>query len=168
MRQFLVAALLTMSLAAVCTTESAALFRRRRCPPPCPCPCPCPAPCSPLAYAPPVAPPAPVAPPVTITIKGKTYVITDTGERGEFEHDKVVTAPGEAPCPDDGETFCGTQRRAAKISIAPNTTIEAFDDVGGLLPTLVPDLTMRDKHIPRGATSNRIPEENRNVQVKKA
>jgi hypothetical protein len=115
-----------------------------------------------------VTPPPTVAPTVTITIKGKTYVVTDTGERGEYEHDKVVTAPGEAPCPDDGETFCGTQRRAAKISIAPNTTMEPFDDVGGLLPTLVPDPTMRAKNISRGAGSNRVPEENRNVHVKKA
>ena len=143
MRKFFAMLIVTAALAAVCTLESPArgLFRRH-CSPACP-PCPCPCPASACSVAPPLAPAA------TITIKGKTYQLLDTGERGDFEHDRVPPpAPGQAPCPNDGETFCGTARRAAKLSIAPHPTVENFANLGGLLDSLPTDQTMKNLSIP--------------------
>ena len=166
MRKLFVLMVLATALVAAVTPESSAFFRRRRCPPPCP-PCPCPTPCPPVAFAPAPFVPLPPAVPATVTIRNKVYQIVDTGERGDFEHDVVrPPSPGEAPCPDDGETFCGTARRKAKTSIAEANLEPPFDNLGALLNSLPADPAMRALNIPHGATSGRVAQENRNVKVK--
>ena len=66
-----------------------------------------------------------------------------------------------------GDKFSGTQRKAAKLSIAAAPT-KTYADVRSLVNSLVPDADManRTPKISKAATSNRVAEEKRNVRVK--
>jgi hypothetical protein len=66
-----------------------------------------------------------------------------------------------------GNTFTGTARRAAKISIAKAKT-EVFKDIKALVKSLTPDNDMRN-HVPKiktDAKSDRVAEEQRNIRVR--
>lgn len=65
------------------------------------------------------------------------------------------------------ENFAGSDRKAAKISIA-HGDLEVFDDLGELLDSLAPDEDMinHDPEITRDEHSDRVEEELRNVRVK--
>ena len=65
------------------------------------------------------------------------------------------------------ETFRGTSRKAAKLSIA-DAEVEEFEDLIGLIETLPADedMTSHDPPIQTDATSGRVDEENRNVRVR--
>ena len=94
--------------------------------------------------------------------KGKTYRLTVTNERGDFEHDKKAppSLTGR-PETDDGEVFMGSARKVAKTSIsdAEVTTFASLDD---LLATLPLDSKMRKKPL---KNSPRVEEEEKNVTV---
>ena len=65
-----------------------------------------------------------------------------------------------------GETFQGTARRAAKISLA-DAKVEVFQDLRDLIQSLPPDKEMKD-HKPKikeDKGSNRVEKERRNVRV---
>lgn len=66
-----------------------------------------------------------------------------------------------------GDKFGGTQRRAAKLSIAAAPT-KTFADLRSLVNSLVPheDMANRTPKISKTATSNRVTEEKRNIRVK--
>lgn len=66
-----------------------------------------------------------------------------------------------------GDSFQGTARKAAKLSIAKAPT-EAFDDVKKLIASLTPDAQMKKLKPPitTDAKSNRVGEEKRNVRVR--
>jgi hypothetical protein len=65
------------------------------------------------------------------------------------------------------DNFTGTQRRAAKISIA-KAPVRTYTDLRTLIKSLAPDQSMTDRtpKISRAATSDRVAEEKRNVRVK--
>jgi hypothetical protein len=64
-----------------------------------------------------------------------------------------------------GDTFGGTKRRAAKLSISAAPT-KTYKDVRTLIGTLPAHEEMVALHIPTGATSGRVPVEERNARVK--
>jgi hypothetical protein len=77
---------------------------------------------------------------------------------------RSFTATAAAPA---GNAFKGTARKAAKVSIAA-APIEEFDDLKALIATLPAEAGMIN-HVPRitkGAKSDRVLEEKRNVRVK--
>src|SRR5437016_10587930 len=63
-----------------------------------------------------------------------------------------------------GDSFGGTDRKAAKLSIA-KAPVEDFNDVAALVASLPSIDTMKKLKIPLGANSNRVKQEMRNVQV---
>jgi hypothetical protein len=73
-----------------------------------------------------------------------------------------LTAPRAMPA---DNSFGGTQRKAAKLSIA-DAPIEPFNDVSDLIDTFQDHNTMRGKQIPTTADSDRVDEEKRNVRVR--
>ena len=93
---------------------------------------------------------------------GTTYRILRTREADAY--DRVAhAAPPAAP----SENFAGTSRRAAKLSLATGA-LEPFADVQALVASLVPDQLMihHQPPITTDAASGRVPEEERNVQVR--
>ena len=66
-----------------------------------------------------------------------------------------------------GDTFRGTARKAAKISIA-ETEVEIFEDIKDLIETLPAkeDMTSHQPPITTDAKSGRVDEEKRNVRVR--
>jgi hypothetical protein len=62
------------------------------------------------------------------------------------------------------EEFLGTSRKASKTSIS-KSPVEDFSTLRELVAALPSDEQMRQKQIPRDATSSRVPEEDRNVKV---
>lgn len=64
-----------------------------------------------------------------------------------------------------GDNFTGTARKAAKLSISAAPT-RAYKDVRSLINTLPSHQEMVKLHISTGATSGRVPQEERNVRVK--
>lgn len=89
--------------------------------------------------------------------------ITDEKLRDTIEswRDDPVSIPLDLP----GEAFVGETRKAAKLSIATAQT-ETFDDLKDLIASLPSTQAMIKLNIPNGASSNRVPQENRNVHVK--
>jgi hypothetical protein len=65
------------------------------------------------------------------------------------------------------ETFRGTSRKAAKLSIA-DAQVDGFEDITDLIETLPADedMTSHEPPIKTDATSGRVDEENRNVRVR--
>ena len=93
---------------------------------------------------------------------GKTYSRTEIDPADDKEPVVIPPVPpGAAP---NLDTFHGTARKAAKLSIASGTP-KSFSDVKALLDSLIPDATMRAKHIDSGAGSDRLPEEQKRVTV---
>ncbi len=86
-------------------------------------------------------------------------------------YDKPISAAAAAamraqPFAPVDDNFAGTDRKAAKLSVA-NATVETFKDVKALVDSLTPDATMK-KHKPKitkDAKSDRVEEEKRNVRV---
>jgi len=73
--------------------------------------------------------------------------------------------PAPAPAPAGGDTFIGTARKAAKLSIATAKKVENFNDVSNLIASLTPVDQMVKLKIPTTSNSNRVQQENRNVHV---
>jgi hypothetical protein len=66
--------------------------------------------------------------------------------------------------PSTGDNFGGTDRKAAKLSIAKAPT-ESFKDLNALLASLPSIDAMKSLNISTAATSNRVKQEMRNVRV---
>ena len=64
-----------------------------------------------------------------------------------------------------GDNFSGTARKAAKLSISAAPT-KTYKDVQSLINTLPSHQEMVNLRIPTGATSGRVPQEERNVRIK--
>ena len=99
---------------------------------------------------------------------GRQIRILRTLEVDEYEAPLEVadilplTAPQAAPT---DNSFRGTSRKAAKISIA-DSPIKSFNDLNDLIETLEDHDTMANMDISKGANSDRVDEEKRNVLVK--
>lgn len=101
--------------------------------------------------------------------KQKTYTIQTV----EDDHETAIRAESGAreafsmsAAAAGGDTFRGTARKAAKLSIA-NAPIVAFSDLQALIGSLAPESTMAN-HVPpitTAANSNRVAEEKRNVRA---
>lgn len=99
---------------------------------------------------------------------GVQYRILRTNEVDEYETEKM-TAEGLAAAAKKkptGNSFKGTARKAAKLSIASATT-EKFSDLKDLIKSLAPENDMKnhDPVITTASTSNRVKEEKRNIRV---
>ena len=109
-----------------------------------------------VATTPPAPPPAVVGTPLP-SLKapsGKTYSRTQIDPSDDKEVVDIPPVPaGAAP---NLDTFHGTSRKAAKLSIVTGTP-KSFSDVGTLLDSLVPDAKMRAMSISKGADSDRVP-----------
>jgi hypothetical protein len=129
----------------------------------------CHRPATPVASNPPPAPTmaaaasagTPIAP--LLSPSGKTYARLHTEKSDNLEPVTIPPVPaGAAP---NVDSFNGTARKAAKLSIASGTP-QSFSDLGDVLDSLIPDTQMRAKNISKTATSGRIaPEEQRVVTV---
>jgi len=86
---------------------------------------------------------------------------TDAEKRSLPEEHAAVAAAAAV----QGDNFAGSDRKAAKLSIA-QATVEPFADIAALLKSLPPDEKMAALNIPIASTSNRVKEEKRNVTVK--
>jgi len=160
MRRAVLLILLAVSLGMSLVDEAAARGRRRRgCCVPCYCypsynwGCP-----SATSARGPTQPPTAV-----LNVNGRTHQIFATGERDE--------TPDTPPPPTllgkgDGETFAGTDRKAAKLSVGSGPTV-TFSTVASLLDDLWPDAQMLDHDPPitKDPKSPRVAEEDRNVHV---
>ena len=108
-----------------------------------------------------VGPPAP-------GVAGRRFRILRTLEVDGYETPlaaaAIVPLAAPRPAPTDN-SFRGTSRKAAKISIAA-AQMEAFDDVKDLIDSFEDHQTMKAKDIPTTANSDRVDEEKRNVRVK--
>ena len=114
---------------------------------------------APVATAPP--PPASTAPPVQ-SPKGKTYARTHVADADNLEPVTIPpVTPGAAP---NMDTFRGSARMAAKLSIASGTP-KSYSDIATLLKSLVPDAKMRAMSISKGPDSGRLPQEQKVVTV---
>jgi hypothetical protein len=117
----------------------------------------------------PLTPPAPAATAAArrAAPARPAYRVLRTNQVDEYDEAvslEAVIAAARRPL---GESFRGTARRAAKISIA-DATVEVFDDLKDLI-TSVPDeadMTHHDPPITVASTSNRVVEERRNVRVR--
>ena len=103
-----------------------------------------------------------------VTIKGRTYRIHPTGDRGEHdkeELDKELLALGAASNIPVADRFHGTVRRLPKTTIA-TADLKTFDSVSALRDWLTDDDTMKGLRIGKGPAVNRVAQEKWNVQVK--
>jgi hypothetical protein len=104
----------------------------------------------------------------TTAVSGPKYRILHTNEMDEYEKGAAspkafVTAAAALP---KGDNFTGTDRKAAKLSIAKAKT-ENFTDLRTLIKSLTKESDMKKTPpIPRGPKSDRVAEEKRNVHVK--
>jgi hypothetical protein len=100
----------------------------------------------------------------------RTYRILRTSETDPYDvplrPEEVATLGLERFAGFD-DTFRGTARKAAKLSIA-DAQVEAFEDVKDLIETLPAEgnMTSHQPPITTDATSGRVDEENRNVRVR--
>ena len=76
-------------------------------------------------------------------------------------------APFSAQPAGDLDSFMGTARKAAKLSLS-NAPTKSFDDVSALIDTLTPEAQMLSLHPPisTAATSKRVQLEERNVRLR--
>jgi hypothetical protein len=99
---------------------------------------------------------------------GVQYRIFHTNEVDEYEKvETTVTALAAAAKKlPTGDSFKGTARKAAKLSLATAKT-EEFSDVKDLIASLAAESDMKNHKPPitTVATSNRVKEEKRNIQV---
>jgi hypothetical protein len=100
----------------------------------------------------------------------RTYRILRTSETDPYDvplqPEEIATLGLERFAGFD-DTYRGTARKAAKISIA-DAQVEGFEDVQDLIETLPAerDMTSHQPPITTDATSGRVDEENRNVRVR--
>lgn len=96
------------------------------------------------------------------------YRVLRTTQIDEYDH--PVTTAEVAPfslAPTGGDTFQGSSRKAAKLSLS-DAKMESFKDVAALLKTL-PSVATMAKLFPPGSdgpTSQRVSQEKRNVHLK--
>lgn len=99
---------------------------------------------------------------------GVQYRIFHTNEVDEYEKVKptVTALAAAAKKLPAGDSFKGTARKAAKLSIA-NAQTEKFSDLKDLIASLTAESAMKNHKPPitTEATSNRVKEEKRNVHV---
>jgi hypothetical protein len=101
----------------------------------------------------------------------RQYRVIRTTEADAYELAKAkppMAVPfGVKPKKAPGDTFAGTARKAAKLSI-PNAKVQTYKDLKNLLKSLPDDAVMaaRKPKIKTGATSNRVSQEKRNVRVR--
>ena len=99
---------------------------------------------------------------------GVQYRILRTNEVDEYEEVEASVAGLAAAAKKlpTGDSFKGTARKAAKLSIASATT-EKFSDLKDLIKSLAPEKDMKNHNpkITTDAKSNRVKEEKRNVRV---
>lgn len=131
------------------------------CPPVCGC-APTLRPCPTVGWPVVTSPPTPVPVQTFVSPKGRTYRVIDTLEKGEFV--ETGRPPSAAAAATAADNFNGTDRKAAKTSIA-DAPVESFSSVRELLATLPADNTMLALGISRDATSDRVQQEKRNVSV---
>jgi hypothetical protein len=113
-----------------------------------------------------MAPPPGVA--ADLGPEAEAFTILRTDEQDEYEPQmprEILEATATAS-PVLSENFAGTDRKAAKISIA-HGNVEVFDDLHALLDSLPSDDDMidHDPAIPNDEHSDRVEEELRNVRV---
>lgn len=101
-------------------------------------------------------------------VSAPKYRIIHTNEMDEYEEaaaSPTAFAAAAAALP-KGDSFKGTQRKAAKLSIAKKK-METFKDLKTLIKSLAPEADMinHDPPIKRDAKSDRVTEEKRNVRV---
>lgn len=101
--------------------------------------------------------------------EAEPFRIIRTDEQDPYEPQipRDVLEATAAAGPALSENFAGSDRKAAKISIA-HGDLEKFDDLAALLASLAPDADMidHDPEITRDEHSDRVEEELRNVRVK--
>ena len=102
-------------------------------------------------------------------VAGVQYRIIETNEVDEYEEVETTTAGLAAAAKKlpTGDSFKGTSRKAAKISIATAKT-ENFSDLRDLIASLAPENAMKN-HNPKigtDAKSDRVKEEKRNIRVR--
>ncbi len=114
-------------------------------------------------------PPSAAAAPAAAVRPRTEYRVFRTNQVDEYETPVTMAAFAAAARPRrrPGDTFQGTARRAAKISIA-DADVEHFDDIKDLIDSFPAESDMI-RHTPRittDRTSNRVDEEKRNVEVR--
>jgi hypothetical protein len=108
-------------------------------------------------------PAAAMAPGAVVT----QYAFIHTNEMDEYGEDAEASSPAAAAAAlPAGDDFKGTDRKAAKLSVSTAKT-EKFKDVKTLISSLAPEAAMKNHKpaIAKGAKSNRVKEEQRNVHV---
>ncbi|MDT5063719.1 MAG: hypothetical protein QOH63_4178 [Acidobacteriota bacterium] len=97
------------------------------------------------------------------------YVVIETNEVDDYDIDQtkapMLALSEAAAAVPTGDNFTGKDRKAAKISKAKGK-LEKFNDLKDLLESLTPDAEMVALGIPTGQKSDRVEQEERNVQVK--
>lgn len=95
-----------------------------------------------------------------------TYTIIRTTEVDEYD-EPISAADVKTPAPPGGDTYQGTARKAAKLSIA-TAAVETLPSVKHIVASLVPDAAMEHHHPPisAGPLSQRVAEEMRNVRCR--
>jgi hypothetical protein len=114
-----------------------------------------------------LAPPGAMAAAAVPAPPAKVYKVLRTNQVDEYDNPvsmAAAAAPAAAPA---GDSFQGTARRAAKISIA-DAALETFDDLKKLIDSLPAEAEMTNHHPPIKTTAafGRVAEENRNVKVR--
>ncbi|MFL6337103.1 MAG: hypothetical protein ACJ754_27705 [Pyrinomonadaceae bacterium] len=111
--------------------------------------------------------------PVALTMAGTAgaagYLVLETNEvdAGDVDNEKPRTlafTEAAAAIP-KGDNYSGKDRKAAKLSKA-QAKLEKFDDLKDLIDSLTSDAEMVDLDIPTSSDSDRVEQEQRNVQVK--
>lgn len=115
-----------------------------------------------------ISEPAPISMAGAITSAPK-YRIIHTNELDEYEKAALTPlsfAAAKKAMP-KGDSFKGTDRKAAKLSISKAKT-ETFKDLRTLINSLADegDMVDHDPEIARGPKSNRVKEEQRNIRVR--
>ncbi len=108
---------------------------------------------------------------VLIILNGKTYKVT--GVEPGFEKDSTTEARNDnlraskknKPC--DSESFDGSDRKAAKISIAPGNAI-TYNTLADFIRSLPADADMGNLNISAVPESKRVAKEKHNVHIIKA
>jgi hypothetical protein len=148
-------ALAFAGVAAVPDTGEAGIFRRRCRPQPQCC-----------QQVVPVCPPT-AAPSRSVTIKGKTYRLSESGDQDPLvEEIEKETLGADTGGISDRHRYTGKSRRVAKttIFVEPGNPVP-FSSVTQLIASFPSDAEMGALDIPRGTNSNRVEQEKRNVVV---
>jgi hypothetical protein len=108
---------------------------------------------------------------VLIVLNGKTYEVAGIESEPEKEtsteagNKMLKASKTNKPC--ESESFDGSDRKAAKLSIAPGRAT-SYNTLADFIQSLPADADMGNLNIPTGPTSNRVPKEKHNVHILKA